>query len=318
MQITKRGFAALLLLPALPASAQSWPSRPVRIVVPTGAGGITDILARLVGQRLSDRLGQPVVIENRPGAGGIVGTEAVARATPDGHTLLMVFPSHAVNPALRRQLPYDTERDFAPVGTVSTVSLVLLVPAASPARDVRGLIELARRERLTFASVGAGSLGHLGAELFRSMARIDLTHVPFRGAPEAQTALLRGDVSMFFDTPITALPMIREGRMRALGISTTERSPILPDVPTIAEAGVPGYHVTGWNGILAPAGTPPAVVDRLSRELREVLAEPEIRSKLAEQGADPAPTTPEAFAQRISADLRRWTGVIREAGIQPD
>lgn len=318
MVLSKRSLAALLLLAPLPARAQEWPSRPVRIVVPTGAGGITDILARMVGQRLSERLGQPVVIENRPGAGGIVGTEAVARSAPDGYVLLMVFPSHAVNPALRRQLPYDTERDFAPIGTVSTVSLALLVPAASPLRDVAGLVALARRERLTFASVGAGSLGHLGAELFRSMVGIEFTHVPFRATPEAQTALLRGDVSLFFDTPITALPMLRDGRLRALGVSTAARNPVLPDVPTIAEAGLPGYEVTAWNGLLAPAGTPRPVVERLSAELRAILAEPEIRTRMAEQGADPAPTTPDAFARRIRADLAKWAAVIRAAGIQPD
>lgn len=212
MELTKRSLAGVALLGPFAARAQARPSRPVRIVVPTGAGGITDILARMVGQRLAERLGQPVVIDNRPGADGIVGTEAAARAAPDGHTLLMVFPSHTLNPALRRTLPYDTERDFAPIGTVSTVSLALLVAAASPARDIEGLVALARRDRLTYATVGAGSLGHLGAELFRSTAGIELTHVPFRSTPEAQTALLRGDVSLFFDTPITALPMLRDGR----------------------------------------------------------------------------------------------------------
>ena len=316
--LTKRAFAALALLAPLAALAQAWPSRPVRIVVPTGAGGITDILARLVGQRLAERLGQPVVIENRPGAGGIVGTEAAARAAPDGHTLLMVFPSHTLNPALRRTLPYETERDFAPIGTVSTVSLALLVAAASPARDVGGLVSLARRDRLACASVGAGSLGHLGAELFRSRAGIELTHVPFRSTPEAQTALLRGDVALFFDTPITALPMLRDGRLRALGVTTAARNPALPEVPTVAEAGLPGFEVESWNGLLAPAGTSRAIVERLSGELRAILAEPEMRARLAEQGADPAPTTPDTFAQRIRDDLAKWAGVVRAAGIQPD
>jgi tripartite-type tricarboxylate transporter receptor subunit TctC len=316
--LTRRSFAMLALLAPGTAWSQAWPSRPVRIVVPTGAGGITDILARQVGQRLAERLGQPVVIDNRPGAGGIVGTEAVARAAPDGHTLLMVFPSHTLNPALRSNLPYDTERDFAPVGTVSTVSLALLVAAASPARDVEGLVSLARRDRLTYATVGVGSLGHLGAELFRSAAGIELTHVPFRSTPEAQTALLRGDVSLFFDTPITALPMLRDGRLRALGVTTAARNPALPDVPTVAEAGLPGFEVESWNGLLAPAGTPRPVIERLSEDLRAILAEPDMRARLAEQGAEPAPSAPDAFARRIRDDLAKWAGVVRAAGIQPD
>jgi tripartite-type tricarboxylate transporter receptor subunit TctC len=318
MELTKRSLAGVALLGPFAARAQARPSRPVRIVVPTGAGGITDILARMVGQRLAERLGQPVVIDNRPGADGIVGTEAAARAAPDGHTLLMVFPSHTLNPALRRTLPYDTERDFAPIGTVSTVSLALLVAAASPARDIEGLVALARRDRLTYATVGAGSLGHLGAELFRSTAGIELTHVPFRSTPEAQTALLRGDVSLFFDTPITALPMLRDGRLRALGVTTAARNPALPDVPTVVEAGLPGFDVESWNGLLAPAGTPRPIVERLSEDLRAILGEPEVRARLAEQGADPAPTTPDAFARRVRDDLARWSGVVRAAGIQPD
>jgi tripartite-type tricarboxylate transporter receptor subunit TctC len=307
------------LVAAVPAAqAQAYPTKPVRIVVPTGAGGITDIVARIVAARLTDRMGQTFLIDNKAGAGGIIGTEVVARAPADGYTLLMVFPSHPVNPALKLHLPYDTIRDFAPVTTLTTVSLVLLVPPSLPAKDVKELIALAKRERVTFASVGSGSLAHLGAELFRSKAGIELTHVPYRSAPAAQQALMGGEVSMFFDTPITAVPLVKDGRLRALGVSTRTRSPLMPGVPTIEEAGVPGYEVLGWNGILAPAATPRPIVERLNREIRAVLDEPEVKQKLAQQGADPAPTDPESFARLIRDDVAKWADVIRSAGIQPD
>ena len=316
----RRAGAALLSLVASASSAraQTYPSRPIRIVVPTGPGGITDIVARIVGNRLSERMGQPVLIDNKGGASGIIGTEVVARAQPDGYTLLMVYPSHPVNPSLKAQLPYDTIRDFAPVTTLTTVSLVLLVPPTLPVKSVQELIALAKRDRLTFASVGSGSLAHLGAELFRSKSSIEITHVPYRSSPAAQQALMGGEVSMFFDTPITAVPLVKDGRLRALGVSTLERSELLPDVPTIAEAGVPGYEVLGWNGILAPAATPPAIVQRLNRELCAILDEPEIKHKLAQQGAAPAPTDPESFARLVRDDVSKWTEVIRSAGIRPE
>ena len=321
MVSTRRGALALGgALAVLPwaANAQAYPARAVRIIVPTGAGGITDVLARLVAERLAARLGGQVIVENRPGAGGIIGTEAVARAEPDGHTLLMVFPSHPVNPSLRARLPYDTVKDFAPITTVTTVTSVLLVPASLPAQSVGDVIALSRRERLTFASVGTGSLGHLAGELFRSMANIELTHVPYRSVPDAHTALLRGDVSMFFDPPITGLPHIREGRLRGLAVTSLTRSAALPDTPTMHEAGVTGFECVGWNGILAPAATPQPILDRLNREIVAILNEPEMQRKLREQGADPAPASREAFAARITADIEKWAGVIRNAGIRPE
>jgi len=300
------------------ARAETYPSKPVRIVVPTGPGGITDIVARIMAQRLTERLGQTFIIDNRAGAGGIIGTEVVAHASPDGYTLLMVFPSHAVNPSLKLHLPYDTLRDFAPVTTLTTVSLVLTVTPSLAAQNVQELIALAKRERITFASVGSGSLAHLGAELFRSKAGIELVHVPYRSTPAAQAAVVSGEVSLFFDTPITAVQLVRSGRVRALGVSTTTRSPLFPDVPTIAEGGVPGYEVLGWNGILAPAGTPAPVIDLLNRELRAILGEPAIKEKLAQQGADPAPLDVESFSRLIRDDVAKWTEVLRNAGVQPD
>jgi tripartite-type tricarboxylate transporter receptor subunit TctC len=320
MGVSRRAVStALLSLVVAPgARAQAWPSKPIRIVVPTGAGGITDIVARIVGARLSERLGQPVLIDNRPGASGIIGTEVVARAVPDGYTLLVVFPSHPVNLTLKKQLPYDTIADFTGVTTLTTVSLVLLVPPALPAKNVGELIALAKRDRVTCANVGSGSLAHLGAELFRAKAGIELTHVPYRSAPAAQQAAMAGEVSMFFDTPITAVPLVRDGRLRALGVSTRVRSPLMPDVPTIEEAGVPGYEVLGWNGILVPAATPAPIVEKLNQEIRAILGESELRQKLAQQGAEPAPTDVASFGRLIRADVAKWADVIRSAGIQPE
>ncbi len=299
------------------AQAQDYPTRTIKIIVPTGAGGITDILARLVGKSLSEQLGQPVIIDNRPGAGGTIGTRAVAQAEPDGYTLLMVFPSHAANPALYASLPYDSEKDFAPISMVTRVSEILLVPANSPAKSVKELVELARKESLNYASVGVGSLAHLSAELFLSMAGVKITHIPYRSVPQAQQAVITGEVAAFFDTPITALPQIRAGTVRALGISTAKRLAVAPEIPTIAEAGIAGYEVTGWNGILAPASTPRPIVEKLNKIVVAALKTPEIEKFLAEQGLESAGNSPEEFAAAMRADIEKWIRVTREAGIKP-
>lgn len=299
------------------ARAQDYPARTIRIIVPTGAGGITDILARRVAQYMSEKLGQPVVIDNRPGAGGVVGTQAAAQAEPDGYTLLMVFPSHAANPALYEKLPYDSEKDFAPVSMVTRVSEILLVPNTSPARDLKGFVALAKTQNLNYASVGIGSLAHLASELFRLTAGIEMTHVPYRGVPQAQQAVMTGEVAAFFDTPITALPQIRAGTVRALAVSTAQRLAIAPEIPTVAEAGLPGYEVTGWNGVLAPANTPRAVVDKLSRTINDALKTPEITKFLADQGLEPAGNSPDEFARAMRDDIAKWKRVTREAGIKP-
>jgi len=305
----------LALLPSV--QAQDYPSRTIKIIVPTGAGGITDILARLVGKSLSEQLGQPVIIDNRPGAGGTIGTRAVAQADPDGYTLLMVFPSHAANPALYASLPYDSEKDFVPISMVTKVSEILLVPANSPAKSVKDLVELARKESLNYASVGVGSLAHLSAEMFLSMAGVKITHIPYRGVPQAQQAVITGEVAAFFDTPITALPQIRAGTVRALGISTAKRLAVAPEIPTIAEAGIAGYEVTGWNGVLAPANTPRPIVDKLNKTIVDALKTPEIEKFLAEQGLEPAGNSPEEFAKLMHADIEKWKRVTRDAGIKP-
>jgi tripartite-type tricarboxylate transporter receptor subunit TctC len=287
------------------------------MIVPTGAGGITDILARLVANSMTNQLGQPVIIENRPGAGGTLGTRAVAQADPDGYTLLMVFPSHAANPALYASLPYDSEKDFAPVSMVTRVSEILLVPNSSPAKSVKEFIELARKQPLNYSSVGIGSLAHLATELFMSSAGIKMTHIPYRSVPEAQQAVMTGQVAAFFDTPVTALPQIRAGSVRALGISTSKRLEVAPDIPTIAESGLPGYEVVGWNGVLAPANTPRPIVDKLNKAVVAALKTPEMVKLLTEQGIEPVGNSPEEFSHAMHADIEKWIRVIHEAGIKP-
>jgi tripartite-type tricarboxylate transporter receptor subunit TctC len=316
---SRRAWLALGLTLALStaATAQDYPARTIKMIVPTGAGGITDILARLVGKSISEQLGQPVIIDNRPGAGGTIGTRAVAQAEPDGYTLLMVFPSHAANPALYASLPYDSEKDFAPISMVTRVSEILLVPPNSPAKTVKELVEFARKEQLNYASVGVGSLAHLATELFLNTADIKMTHIPYRGVPQAQAAVMTGEVALFFDTPITALPQIRAGTVRALGISTAKRLAVAQDIPTIAEAGGFDYEVMGWNGVLAPAGTPRPIVEKLNKTIVDALKSPEIEKFLAEQGLEPAGNSPEQFADLMHADIEKWIRVCREAGIKP-
>ena len=309
--------ACIMLALAPAARADDYPSRTIKMIVPTGAGGITDILARLVGKSLSEQFGQPVIIDNRTGAGGTIGTRAVAQAEPDGYTLLMVFPSHAANPALYASLPYDSEKDFAPISMVTRVSEILLVPNSSPAKSVKDLIELARKEQLNYASVGVGSLAHLATELFLATAGVKMTHIPYRGVPQAQQAVMTGEVAVFFDTPVTALPQARAGTVRALGISTSKRIAVAPDLPTIAEAGVPGYEVVGWNGVLAPANTPRPIIDKLNAANQAALKTPEMVKLLSEQGIEPAGNSPEEFAKVMHADIEKWIRVTREAGIKP-
>jgi tripartite-type tricarboxylate transporter receptor subunit TctC len=310
-------LACFVFAQAPAAQAQDYPNRTIKLIVPTGAGGITDILARLVGKSLSEQFGQPVIIDNRTGAGGTIGTRAVAQAEPDGYTLLMAFPSHAANPALYASLPYDSEKDFVPISMVTRVSEILLVPNSSPAKSVKELVDLARKEQLNYASVGVGSLAHLATELFLTTADVKMTHIPYRGVPQAQQAVMTGEVAAFFDTPVTALPQIRAGTVRALGISTAKRIAVAQDIPTIAEAGLAGYEVVGWNGILAPANTPRPIIDKLNKAIVASLKAPEMEKLLTEQGIEPAGNSPEEFAKLMHADIEKWKRVTREAGIQP-
>jgi tripartite-type tricarboxylate transporter receptor subunit TctC len=311
-------LAAALVMPPATYAAENYPARPIRVVVPTGAGGITDILARMVGQQLGERLGQQVVIDNRPGASGILGTQLVATATPDGYTLLMVYPAHPVNPSLVAKLPYDTVKDFVPITMVSAVSLLLVVNAALPVKSVQDLIALAKQRpgQINYGAVGTGSLGHLGSELFKFLSGADFTHIAYKGAPQVFTALLSGEISVYFVATVSsALPHLNAGKLRALGVSTNQRSPLLPDVPPISDT-VPGYEVRGWNGILAPARTPRPIVSRLHQEIARIVHAPELAERLAREGVAPVGNSPTEFAAVIRADIEKWAKVIKQAGIR--
>ena len=310
-------LATALLAPALHA-ADNFPTRPIRMIIPSGAGGITDIIGRSIAPRLSDSLGQQVVIDNRPGASGILGTGIVAKSTPDGYTLLMVFPSHTVNQSLFKDVPYDTAKDFAPITLVSAVSPVLIVGVQSPARSVKDLLDLAKSKpgALNHGSVGAGSMGSLGAELLRSMAGIKFTQVAYKGSPQALTAVISGESDFYLiGSAGTVGPQVKAGRIRALGVGAKQRLSILPDVPPIGDT-LPGYEARGWNGILAPAGTPKPIIDRLNREIVKVVRSPEFARVLVGEGATAVGNTPAEFDTIIRADIQKWAKIISDTGIR--
>ena len=301
-------------------AAERFPARPLRIVVPTGAGGVTDVVARVVAQKLGDRLGQQVIVDNRPGAGGVPGSQIVAAAAPDGYTLLMVFPSHAVNPTLVKKLPYDSVKSFAPITLVSVVAPAIVVSASSPARSVKELIALAKDKPgvLNFGSVGSGSLAHLSGELFRAMAGLQVTQVFYKGSPQVMTALVGGEIQVYFAASMgTVLPHLKSGRVRVLGVATRERLPFLPDVPPVADT-VPGYEVQGWNGLLAPAGTPRTIVDHLNREVVRIVKTPQFAEQFAPEGIVPVGNTPDQFMQVMVNDIAKWASVIKSAGIRAE
>jgi tripartite-type tricarboxylate transporter receptor subunit TctC len=298
--------------------AQGFPSKPLRVVVPFAPGGSTDIFARLVAERLAAPLGQSVVVENRAGASGNIGAEAVAKAPADGYTILMATTGvMAINNALFKSMAYDAAKDFEPVIFIASITNVLAVPVDLPAMSVPELIALAKQEegKLTFASSGAGSSTHLSAELFKSMAGIDVVHVPFKGSGQALIDVVAGRVSMIFDNMPSALPHIKGNKLRALGVTGSKRSGALPDVPTIAEAGLPGYESLSWSGLAVPAGTPKGVVQRLNRETAAILASPDMRQKLAEQGAEAVGGPPEAFAEHVRKEREKWGRLVRERNI---
>lgn len=312
--------AALLGPQAEAVAAEAYPSRPIRLVVPTGAGGITDILARVLAARLPDSLGVQVVVDNRPGASGVAGSDMVAKATPDGHTLLMVFPSHPVNPSLFAKMPFDTLGDFAPVTQVSQVSPALIVQNQFPARTVAELLAIAKAKpgQLNHASVGIGSMGHLGALLLLSMGKIDFAQVLYKGSPQALSALLSGEVQFYLIGSVgTAVTHIKTGRIRALGVGASQRIAALPDVPAIAET-LPGYEARGWNGILAPARTPKPVIDRLNREIVKIVHSREFSEVLMSEGATAIGNTPAEFDSVIRADVKKWAAVVKEAGLRAE
>jgi tripartite-type tricarboxylate transporter receptor subunit TctC len=312
--------SALLAAVAFAAAAQEYPSRPVHVVVPYPAGGPNDIIVRIVGKRLGETLGQPIVVENRPGAGGNIGTDSVAKSAPDGYTLVSVGPGALIINPLLGKVPYDTMRDFAPVTIMAVAPNALVAHPSFPAKSVAELIALARAKpgTINYASGGSGSTPHLAAALFAVMAKVQLTHIPYKGTGPATADLIGGQVQIAFLGIPTVLPHIRSGKLRALAVTGKHRSPELPGVPTVDEAGVAGYEVSPWYGLLAPAGTPAAVVARLSSEATKIVRAPEMREQLSAQGAEPAGGTPDEFAKTLRADAAVWGKVVKQAGIRAD
>ena len=312
--------APVLLVAAFAAHAQPYPDKPIKIVVPYAAGGAVDIVARTVGAPLAEALRRPVIVDNRPGASANIGMELVAKAAPDGYTLLMASNGIATNMALFPNLAFDGRRDFAPIGKIGYAPLVIVVPAASPVKSLKELIALAKAEpgKLTYASAGNGSSGHLAGELLKSTARIDVLHVPYKGGAPAITDLLGERITFMPINPVEVIAHIRGGRLRALAVASDKRSALLPDVPTAAEAGLTGYEASVWWGLVAPAKTPPDIIRQLNAETNRALANPATASKLAEVGVVVTPDTSEQFAQFIKAQTELWSNVIKSAGIQPD
>jgi tripartite-type tricarboxylate transporter receptor subunit TctC len=311
------GCIAGAIAPA--ALAQAYPTKPVRVIVPFAPGGGSDAVGRVLAQKLGDRLGQQFVVENRTGAGGSIGAAAVAKAAPDGYTLLLGSISEvALFPAVNPNAPYDPLKDFAPVGLAGVVPFVLVSSETVPAKSVRELIALAKAEpgKLAYGSAGNGSTTHLAMELFASMAGIRLTHIPYKGSAPVMTDLLNGTLQLALSTMPATLPHASSPRLRMLAVTTATRSAAMPEVPTMQEAGVPGYSTALWTGLLAPAGTPPAVIETLSRETTAALADTEVRTALTRQGAEPTSSTPAQFAARIRSDLETWRAVVKEAGIK--
>ena len=311
--------AVLGLAAAAPAQGQEYPAKPVRIIVPLAPGGLGDQLSRVIAQKLAPTAKQPVIVENRTGGGGIIGAEAAARAAPDGYTLFTgLHNTQAILPHLYAKLPYDPVKDFSPIILMATVPNVLVVHPSVPAKSVKELVALARARRgdLTYASQGVGSSGHIAAELFKLTAKVDIVHVPYKGAAPAVQDLIGGHVMMMFDITLFALPNMRAGKVRALAVATAERLPVAPELPTMAEAGMPEVQGGAWFALFAPAGTPRPVIDWWNRETRRVFSEPDARERFVSQGAVLPLGTPEALAAFVAADSQRWGRVIRSAGIK--
>lgn len=309
--------AALLAVSIGVAVAQGYPIKPVRMVVPFPAGGATDIVGRIVAQKLSEALGQQVIVDNRGGAGGTIGSDMVAKSPPDGYTILVATSStHAIAPSLYGKLGYDPVRDFAPVTLVANATILLAVHPSVPARNVRELIALAKKQpnALSFASSGNGGISHLVGEQFKSIAGIQMLHVPYKGDTPALTDLVSGQVSLMFGTAVSFLPYVKSGRLNALAVTNPKRSPIVPDVPTVAESGLPGFEALQWFGIVAPAGTPKEIVARLSGEIVKILRLPDVRERMSGLGAEVVASTPEQFAVFQKADTAKWARVVKESG----
>ena len=316
-----RGLGALLLALLAPiASAQDYPSRPVRIVVPFAAGGPADVYARFIAARLQDALGQTFIVEDRPGAGSIIGTDAVARSAPDGYTLLLMSNTHTVNESLIPSKPFQLMRDFLPIAPINSSDLVLVARSGLPANNLRELIAAAKAKpgALTYASSGPGTPYHMAGELFKAMAGVSILHIPYKGSSGARTDVIGGQVDLMFDAVTTMSEQIRAGKVKALGTTGATRSAVLPEVPTIAEAGVPGYEATIWLGLMAPKGTPPAIVARLNAEVAKIVADPEVVKAWKAQGAVPMPMGVAAFTRYLNDDIVKWAHIVKVSGAKPE
>jgi tripartite-type tricarboxylate transporter receptor subunit TctC len=307
-------FASLAFSWLSAASAQTYPGKPVRLVVAYAAGGTVDIVSRIIAPKLSDNLGQQVIVDNRAGGGAIIGTDVVAKAAPDGYTLLMANPAHAANPALRKKLPYDAVKSFDPVALVALSASFLVVHPSLPVKSVRELVALAKSRpgQLNYASSGTGGAGYLAMELFKNTTGIDVVHVPYKGAAPALTEVIGGQVPMMFVTAPTVMPHIKAGRLRVLAVSSAKRQTLQPDVPTIAESGYPGFENTDWYGVVAPAGTPAAVIAKLNAEINKLLTLPDVKERIAALGAEIGGGTPEQLGNRIKFEVARWAKVIKQ------
>ena len=312
------GLAALAFSAA--AWSQSYPTKTVKIVVPYGVGGSADVYGRYLAAKLQDSLGQSFIVENRPGAGSIVGTDYVAKSDADGYTLLVMSNTHTVNETLIPKKPFELMRDFVPVAPINYSDLLLVVHPSVEVSDVKGLIALARSQpgKLNYASSGPGTPYHMAGELFKSMAKVDIVHVPYKGSSGARTDVLGGQIEMMFDAITTMAPNVQAGRVRALATTGRTRSSVLPNVPTVSEAGVPGYEAVIWLGLMAPTGTPKPVIDRLNAEVRKVLARADIKEGWKKQGAETMDMSPEQFGEFLRGDIAKWAKVVKEAGIKVD
>ncbi|MGJ7543311.1 tripartite tricarboxylate transporter substrate binding protein [Variovorax sp. LT1R16] len=318
----RRHFAAagLAIAVAMPCMAQTFPTKPLTIVVPASPGGAIDLAARVIGQKMTEAWGQPVVIDNRAGASGIIGTDLIAKASPDGHMLVLVASSHAINPSLFKKLPFDTVKSFEPVALTHIVPLVMVVSPTVPMKTVKEVIAFGKANpgQLTFASSGKGGAPHMSGELFKTMAGIDMTHVPYKGSTLAHPDLISGRTSLMFDTVAAVKVQVQSDRLRALAVTSAKRSSVLPNIPTMQESGVAGYETTTWGGLLAPAGTPKPVVAKLNAEVNKILQMPDVRKTLAEAGIEPGSGTSQQFVDFLAAESVKWGKVAKDAGIQPE
>lgn len=313
-------LAVALLGLAFQAQAQAYPAKPVRVIVPLAAGGTGDTLARLLAEEMGRQLQGTFIVENRPGAGGVIGTEVVARSAPDGYTLLSTSSSHVVNTALRPKLWYDPLKDFTPIAQIADTHQVLLAHPSVPANSIRELIALAKAKpgAITYGSAGNGSATHLNAELFRSIAGINLLHVPYKGSTQSRTDLLSGQVHLSVDGLLPTLPLVRSGKLKALAVTNSRRAAVAPEIPTMAEAGVPGYESNTWYALVAPGGIPDAVAQRLLAGVTAAMSNPALREKFAQQGAEPVLVTGREFLEMMRTDLARWRKVVADTGVQVD